>query len=143
MWPSDFFGSFYRCAFAAALAIAIVGCASVRPHACPDGEPFSVQDSLYFGTIKPSGTVTQEEWAEFLRDTVTPRFPQGLTVWPAAGQWRGADGALVREASHVLVLIHPDDAASESAVREIVAAYKQRFEQEAVLRVTAQVCPSF
>jgi hypothetical protein len=128
---------------AGALALSIAGCASMHRHACPGGEAMSIQDSLYFGTARPAGTVTAEEWAQFLRDTVTPRFPQGLTVWPASGQWRGADGEVVREASYVLVLIHPDDAASERAVREIVTAYKTRFEQEAVLRVEAEVCPSF
>ena len=109
---------------AAALAIALAGCAAVHRHACPGGDRLSVQDSLYFGTAKPTGVVTPEEWTEFLRSTVTPRFPDGLTVWEASGQWRGADGAIVREASHVLTLIHPDDAASEEAVLEIVAAYK-------------------
>lgn len=134
---------FSRIASAAALAIAFTGCASLHQRACSSGDPFSVQDSLYFGTAKPAGVVTAEEWAEFLRSTVTPRFPQGLTVWPASGQWRGADGAVVREASYVLVLIHPDDATSEKAVLEIATTYKARFQQEAVLRVKADVCPSF
>ena len=49
---------------------------------------------------------------------------------------RGSDtGELVHEPSHVLSLVHPADAASETAVGEIVAEYKNRFEQEAVLRV--------
>ncbi|MBL8529464.1 MAG: DUF3574 domain-containing protein [Burkholderiales bacterium] len=36
---------------------------------------------LYFGTDKPSGRVTPEDWAQFLSETVTPRFPAGLTAW--------------------------------------------------------------
>ena len=102
-----------------------------------------VHESLYFGTAKPTGVVTPTEWAEFLKSTVTPRFPQGLTVWEASGQWRGADGELVREASHVLNLVHPDDTANEKAVLEIVAAYKVQFQQEAVLRTKAHACTSF
>lgn len=102
-----------------------------------------VQESLYFGTAKPSGVVTPEEWAEFLRSTVTPRFPRGLTAWQASGQWRGADGAVIREASHVLNLVHANDATSEKAVLEIVATYKSRFHQEAVLRVKSHACTSF
>ena len=132
-----------RFVLAAMLALTFAGCASVHRNACSSGEPPSVQESLYFGTAKPAGVVTPEEWAEFLRNTVTPRFPQGLTAWQASGQWRGADGAIVREASHVLTLIHPDDETHEQAVLEIVAAYKARFQQEAVLRVQAHVCPSF
>ena len=132
-----------RFVLAAILALTLAGCASVHRSACSSGEPPSVQESLYFGTAKPTGVVTPEEWAEFLRNTVTPRFPQGLTAWQASGQWRGADGAIVREASHVLTLIHQDDPTHEQAVLEIVAAYKERFQQEAVLRVEAHVCPSF
>jgi hypothetical protein len=125
------------------LSFAIAGCASVRETACTGDERASIQDSLYFGTAKPGGAVTPEEWAEFLKSVVTPRFPQGLTVWQASGQWRGADGAVIREASHVLNLLHPNDATSEKAVIEIAAAYKVRFQQEAVLRVRALACVSY
>jgi len=111
---------------------------------CGDGEQALVHDTLYFGTGKPrGGTVTPAEWSEFLKSTVTPRFPQGLTVTPASGQWRGADGAIVQEASQVLQLVHADDAASDKAVQALVAAYKAEFEQEAVLRIKARTCVSF
>ena len=120
---------------------------AVRPctgAGCEDGEQALVHDTLYFGTGKPrGGMVTPAEWSEFLKSTVTPRFPQGLTVSPASGQWRGADGAIVQEASQVLQLVHPDDAASEKAVQALVAAYKAQFQQEAVLRVKARTCVSF
>ena len=132
-----------RVAAIVALAFVLDGCASIHLHACGSGEQVSLHDSLYFGTAKPGGAVTPEEWAEFLKSTVTPRFPQGLTVWQASGQWRGSDGAILREASHVLNLVHPNDAASEKAVLEIVAAYKSRFQQEAVLRVKTHACASF
>lgn len=126
-----------------ALALTLAGCALVNQQACSSGEQLLVQESLYFGTAKPSGVVTPEEWAEFLRSTVTPRFPRGLTAWQASGQWRGADGAVIREASHVLNLVHANDATSEQAVLEIVATYKSRFHQEAVLRVKSHACTSF
>jgi len=112
-------------------------------HACAPGEQRLVHESIYFGTATPGGVVTPDQWAGFLRDTVTPRFPNGLTVMQASGQWRGADGTIVQESSHVLDLLHPDDAKSEKAVVEIVEAYKASFRQEAVLRVRAQACASF
>jgi hypothetical protein len=98
---------------------------------------------MYFGTAKPAGVVTAEEWSEFLRVAVTPRFPQGLSAWQASGQWKGADGVIVQEASYVLSLVHPDDERSESAVRAIASEYKSRFSQEAVLRLKSHVCASF
>src|SRR5262245_9277744 len=76
-----------------ALAAVLAGCATAPTPACRPGEHSTVSDLLYFGMAKPTGgVVTQEEWDDFLRVTVTPRFPEGLTAWPASGQWRGADG---------------------------------------------------
>ena len=123
-----------------ALLMALAACAPLRPQGCAPGQQAAIQETLYFGTAKPAGSVAADEWAAFLEQVVTPRFPQGLTVSAAAGQWRGADGAIVREATHVLQLIHADETVHERAVAEIVAAYKRRFEQEAVLRVKTNVC---
>jgi uncharacterized protein DUF3574 len=125
------------------LAGSLAGCASVERSACGAGERPQVSEMLYFGMAKPTGgTVSQEEWSDFLRTTVTPRFPAGLTVWPAAGQWRGNDGQIVREDSWVLTLLHAADAATERDVQAVMAEYKQRFAQEAVLRVRSPVCTS-
>ena len=125
------------------LIATLTACASMPAPSCKSGEQPAIHDSLYFGTGKPSGVVTPEEWAEFLRDIVTPRFPQGLTVSQASGEWRGADGTLVRESSYLLHLVHADDAPSEKNVAELVGVYKERFQQEAVLRVKVQACVSF
>ena len=64
-------------------------------------------------------------------------------MWQASGQWRTAGGAILQEPSNVLTIVHPMDAQSEDAVLAIVAAYKSRFQQEAVLRVKSQTCASF
>ena len=132
-----------RIAFAFAIALALGACASLHKSGCRSGGLSAVQDSLYFGTGKPDGAVTTDEWTTFLEITVTPRFPQGLTVSQASGQWRGAEGSIIRESSQVLQLVHPDDAASEKSITEIIAAYKTQFRQEAVLRVQTDACVSF
>ncbi len=132
-----------RFAKRAALALLLAGCASMEVPQCRPGEERAVNDLVYFGTAMPKGEVTPLEWSEFLGRSVTPRFPHGLSVWPASGQWRGADGAVAREHSFVLSLVHPDDERSEKAVRAIAAEYKARFSQEAVLRVRSNVCASF
>jgi hypothetical protein len=134
----------HRLAFVAALPAALAACASMHPAGCRPGEQALVQDTLYFGTGKPrGGVVTPQEWDGFLRRAVTPRFPQGLSVLPASGQWRGADGGIVRENSYLLHLVHPDDEPSEQAVNAIVASYKSQFQQEAVLRARSRACVSF
>jgi Protein of unknown function (DUF3574) len=102
-----------------------------------------VHENLSFGTAKPNGIVAPEEWQAFLGNTVTPRFPRGFATLESPGQWRAADGSIVRETSHVLVLDHPNDAASKKAVREIFSTYKSLFQQETVFRVKTDGCISF
>jgi hypothetical protein len=89
-------------------------------------------DTLYFGTAKPDGGVVSEsDWQQFLRDSVTPRFA-GFTHWEAHGSWKATS-----EETHVLVIIHPPG--QEAAIRQIIDEYKRRFAQESVLRVRADV----
>ena len=47
-----------------------------------------MRTTLYFGLAHPLGKVSESQWQAFLREEVTPRFPDGLTVWQADGQWR-------------------------------------------------------
>ncbi len=124
------------------LFVSLTGCGAMSTIPCKDDESPAVQELLYFGTETPSGHVTPEAWTQFLSEIVTPRFPDGLSVWQASGQWRSASGAVIREPSYVLSLVHPDDAAPRKAVQEIIASYKMRFQQEAVLRVKAHTCRS-
>ena len=78
----------------------------------------------------------------FLREVVTPRFPDGLSVWHATGQWRGTDGRPITESTFVLSLVHGREPSFEASVRDIISEYKARFQQEAVLRVKSHVCIS-
>lgn len=129
-------------AVAAVVAASLLGgCAVPDAAPCPAGRPL-VSDTLYLGTAKPGGIVTREEWDRFLREVVTPRFPGGFTQWDASGQWRSADGSIVREGTHVLLVVHPPEPQAEANVRAIAAEYKSRFRQEAVLRVRSGACVS-
>lgn len=125
-----------------AIAMMVTGCATSPVPACPAGERRSVDELIYFGTGMADGVVSDEQWAGFLREVVTPRFPDGLTTWPASGQWRAGDGSLTFENTHVLNLVHAADDATEKAVQAIIADYKDRFRQEAVLRVKTHACVS-
>jgi hypothetical protein len=99
-----------------------------------------VRTTLYFGRTRPKGSVSELEWQMFLRDEVTQRFPEGLTVWEAEGQWRTASGSIDHEQSKVLLLVHPDTAAARQSVQAVIEAYRKKFEQESVLWESARVC---
>ena len=93
-------------------------------------------DTLYFGTrLKNGKKISQTQWENFLRDVVTPRFPDGLTVWDAQGQWRGSSGKTEGEKTKVLLLIHPSSAKDDKAIGEIIGYYKEKFSQESVMWV--------
>ncbi|MCY1222538.1 hypothetical protein D9M68_527780 [compost metagenome] len=128
---------------ALALAFALSGCAAIPAPACAAGEQSAIGELIYFGMARPGGTVSEAEWDAFVQDSVVPRFPDGFTVWPASGHWRGADGKAVSEATRVLSLVHAPDERSEAAARAIASDYKARFRQEAVLRVRSHACMSF
>lgn len=108
---------------------------------CGAASAAQLRTTLYFGLARPKGSVSELEWQLFLRDEVTARFPEGLTVWEANGQWRHpGNGQIEHEGSKVLLLVHPDTAAARSAVQAVIAQYRQKFEQESVLWETANVC---
>jgi hypothetical protein len=99
-----------------------------------------LRTTLYFGLARPKGSVSELEWQIFLRDEVTRRFPDGLTVWGAEGQWRTAAGTIDHEQSKVLLLVHSDTTAARQSVLAVIEAYRKTFEQESVLWESARVC---
>jgi len=107
---------------------------------CGASSAAQVRTTLYFGLARPKGAVTELEWQLFLRDEVTKRFPDGLTVWGAEGQWRTPAGNIDQEQSKVLLLVHPDTAAARQSVFAVIEAYRKTFEQQSVLWENARVC---
>ena len=103
-----------------------------------------VRSELLFGRARLDGRlVSAEEWAAFVDNYVTPRFPKGLTILDAVGQYRTRSGKLIREPSKVVILLHEADAKSRTSIREIRVAYKRRFNQESVLLITSLARVSF
>lgn len=100
---------------------------------------------LFFGTGKPDGTeVTDKEFAAFSEQEITPAFPDGFTRLDGSGQWRGGTGAIVREHTHVVVLLYPfGDRDANREIEELRADYEKRFQQESVLRTDSVEKVSF
>ena len=116
----------------AASLLLLLLCAACATGPALHGQPM-VETRLYFGLrIDESTVVKDSEWREFIDAEVTTRFPDGLTVLEGYGQWRDKD-EITHEPSRVLVIVHGGDA--DERIAALVGAYRQRFKQQAVLRV--------
>jgi hypothetical protein len=71
-----------RAAGALVLVLASSACTwwgAASTAAPPVAASVQLLDRLYLGRAQPDGTeVSDQDWAKFLRDVVTPRFPHGL-----------------------------------------------------------------
>jgi hypothetical protein len=125
-------------------AMLLSGCASLALTACPAGQGAGRTAQLFFGrNIGGQVGVSEADFDRFVDEELTPRFPDGLTVLDAAGQWRSNAGPIVREPSKVVILALPGRTGGEDRLEAVRAAYKARFSQEAVLVVTQPACLGF
>ena len=133
-------------------AIVLIVTMGISPHAraddgvekCPEGTEQFTEYRLYFGrNLGNVEVVSDAAWRAFLSDEITPRFGDGLTVVDAAGQWRDKTGVMVREKSKLVVILTGAEDSGLQRTDEIVRAYKEAFDQEAVLRTISSVCASF
>ena len=123
-------------------AAVLMGCASLGRS--NGGLRPAHLERLYFGrNIGDTAVVSDSAWGGFVRDVLTPAFPEGATVWDAAGQWRAPNGALVRERSFVVELLHLVTPDVEARVQQVIDAYKKRFSQQSVLRMVTDVRATF
>lgn len=106
-----------------------------------------VRTELYFGlglADHPERGITETAWREFLDKEVTPRFPDGLSVEDAYGQWLSkgeADPSRLR--SKVLIILYPGTDEDKAKIEAIRAAWKQMTGHQSVLRVTQPADVSF
>jgi hypothetical protein len=136
----------WLCVFGTAFAAEAPGI----PFAPPDGAgaggrtllpPFPAElfsrTELFFGSLRADKPpVSEEAFLGFLNDTITPLFPNGLTLITGLGQFLNAQGVVQQEQSWLLILLYPvgergDNHGKSEMIRE---EYKKAFEQESVLR---------
>ncbi|CAN5733565.1 DUF3574 domain-containing protein [soil metagenome] len=134
-----------RATTTAAAALLLLGACTpplqTAASACATPLKPAVQVDLYFGRETDKGRqITEAEWASFLNEEVTPRFPAGLSVVDAAGQYRESSGVIQRERSKLLVVVVFDAPAHGPKVQAIVETYSKRYGQNAVLRIERAVC---
>jgi hypothetical protein len=124
--------------------LALSGCASLPPSCLPPQQSMLSAELSFGRTIGDRTGVSDAEFARFIADEITPRFPEGLTVLDGHGQWRDpARCRLLREPSKLVWIVFADDPAKRAALTEIAEAYKRKFGQQSVLVAVRPSCVSF
>lgn len=134
-----------RLVFLGFLASVLAGCASLPPVTCGPGQEAMLTAELLFGRkIGDRIGVSEAAFRRFVDEEVTPRFPDGLTVLDASGQYRDTrSGALIREPSKLLLIALKDEAEGRAKLAGIAEAYKSRFHQQSVGTILKPACVSF
>jgi Protein of unknown function (DUF3574) len=131
----------------AAMLVALAAAVPARAQLleCRGGQKTQQVAELSFGRrIVGHIGVSETQWMAFLDNEITPRFPDGLTVFDAAGQWRDpATKKIVRETSKIVLLVLPGNPDDLPRLNEIVETYKRRFKQQSVGIILRPACVSF
>jgi Protein of unknown function (DUF3574) len=127
------------------LLLALSGSAGAQLVDCRGGQKPSQVAELMFGRkIGDRIAVSEVDWGRFVDREITPRFPDGLTVFNAAGQWRDkSSNKIVREPSKIVQIVLPGDDGEFARLNEIAEAYKTRFKQQSVGVIVRPACVSF
>lgn len=134
-----------RVATALTLVLALAGGADAQLLDCLGGQrPSQVAELMFGRNIGSRLGVNEADWSRFVDREIVSRFPNGLTMFNAAGQWRDeATNKIVRERSKVVQIVLPGQVEDIARLNEIVAAYKRRFKQHSVVMIVRPSCVSF
>ncbi len=112
---------------------------------CSDAQKSQHVAELIFGrSIGGRVAVSDEQWMLFLDTEITPRFPDGLTVFEAAGQWWDQNNKrITREPSKIVLIVLPGKTEDIPRLNEIAEAYKRSFGQQSVGMIVRPACVSF
>ena len=134
-----------RVATALTLVLALAGGADAQLLDCRGGQrPSQVAELMFGRNIGSRLGVNEADWSRFVDREIVSRFPNGLTMFNAAGQWRDeATNKIVREPSKVVQIVLPGQVEDIARLNEVVAAYKRRFKQHSVVMIVRPACVSF
>src|SRR5579863_4502703 len=106
--------------------------------------PQQVAELLFGRDIGHRRGVSESAFTRFVARELTPRFPDGLTITDATGQWRDpADGRIVREPAKRVEIVLPGNADDQGRLDAVVKAYKREFRQRLVVVIVRIACVSF
>lgn len=107
-------------------------------------KPQHVAELIFGRSIGGRAGVSDEQWLSFVDNEITPRFPDGLTVFEAAGQWWDkASRRIIREPSKIVLIVLPGNPEDLARLNEIAEAYKRNFGQQSVGVIVRPACVAF
>ncbi len=124
--------------------VLVAACSAGDMKSCPDDYETYTEYRIFFG--RGAGeveSVDDAEWDQFLADTITPRFPGGLTVFDGAGQWQESETVIHKELTKIVVILTPRDGSVSVKLDEISQEYKRRYDHPLVLVTTEDSCAAF
>jgi hypothetical protein len=124
---------------------ALAGGAQAQPADCRVGQkPAQVAELMFGRNVGARTAVSESQWGRFVDREIMSRFPEGLTVYDAGGQWRDrASNKILRERSKVVQIVLPGHDEDVARLNEIAEAYKARFKQHSVITIVRPACVSF
>ncbi len=101
-----------------------------------------IKTELYFGLSKKNGVVTEQEWNAFKVDFISKKF-SGYTELKSKGFWTNPKGETVSENSRLIIYLNKGTTADSIAIAYVIDNYKQKFNQESVLKIEKPVKANF
>jgi hypothetical protein len=119
--------------------------AIAQPLTCHGAEqPREIAELVFGRRIGTQGEVGEAAWQRFVAREITPRFPEGITLIAAGGQWRNpGNGRIVREPATVVIIAMPGRPDDSQRLDAIADAYKSLFRQRSVGIIVHPACVSF
>jgi hypothetical protein len=132
-------------AFILSLVTATATGAQTATPSCHGAQQPKMVAELMFGRDIGHGIgVSEAEWQHFVTRELVSRFPDGLTIIDAIGQWRDRDsGKIVHEPSKHVEIVLPGNKDDDARLDAVVAAYKRTFHQHSVGVILRPACVAF
>jgi hypothetical protein len=131
-------------AVAALICLALPREGGAQPLDCRGGQrPSQVAELMFGRKIGNRIGVSEGAWRRFVAREIAPRFPDGLAVLDASGQWRDrSSNRIVREPSKIVQIVLPGNPEDIARLNEIAETYKARFKQQSVAVIVRPACVS-
>ena len=124
------------------LLLAFSACASTPGGQCAIAGQHPTAE-LVFGRVSDGGPgVSEAQFAKFLQQEISRRFPDGLTVVDAQGRWLPPAGGAIHGPSKTVMIVLGGGSDDRDTLEAVRAAYTQRFHQPSALLLTDQGCIS-